>query len=42
MADDASRLFSLSDRAFLAHFTQTYPQPQPWQLCHLPPAMNWR
>jgi hypothetical protein len=40
MADDASRLFSLTDSAFLAHFTQTYPQTQPWQLCHLPPAMN--
>jgi hypothetical protein len=40
MADDASRMFSLTDSAFLSHFTQNYPQPQPWQLCHLPPAMN--
>jgi hypothetical protein len=41
MADDASRLFHLSDHAFLAHFHQHYPQAQPWQLCPLPPAMNF-
>jgi hypothetical protein len=41
MADDASRLFHLSDHAFLAHFHQHYPQPLPWQLCPLPPAMNF-
>ena len=40
MADDASRLFSLSDRTFLSHFEQHYPQPQPWTLCRLPPGMN--
>jgi hypothetical protein len=40
MADDASRLFSLTDRAFLSHFDQHYPQPQPWILCHLPPGMH--
>jgi hypothetical protein len=32
MADDASRLWTLSDSAFLAHFNSTYPQTQPWQL----------
>ena len=37
MADDSSRLFHLSDTAFLAHFEQRYPQSKPWQLCHLPP-----
>jgi len=40
MADDASRLFHLSNRAFLSHFTQHYPQPLPWKLCLLRPAMN--
>ena len=32
MADDASRLWTLSDAAFLAHFNSTFPQTQPWQL----------
>ena len=32
MADDASRRFDLTDDALLAHFTQTYPQREPWQL----------
>ena len=40
MADDGSRLFKLSDAAFLAHFEQHYPQPLPWKLCHLWPEMN--
>ena len=40
MADDGSRLFKLSDAAFLAHFEQHYPQPLPWTLCHLRPEMN--
>jgi hypothetical protein len=40
MADDASRLFSLTDHAFLSHFEQLYPQQQPWTLCCLPPGMN--
>jgi hypothetical protein len=39
MADDASRLWHLSDDAFLAYFQATYPQQQPWRLCHLRPAM---
>ena len=37
MADDASRLFHLTDRAFLAHFDQHYPQAKPWRLLTLPP-----
>jgi hypothetical protein len=37
MADDASRLWELSDSQFLLHFDQTYPQEQPWRLCHLRP-----
>ena len=40
MADDASRLWHLSDTAFLAHFNSTYPQNKPWQLCRLRPAMR--
>ena len=36
MADDASRLQHLSDSAFLAHFSQTYPQTKPWKLLQLP------
>jgi hypothetical protein len=39
MADDSSRLWHLSDAAFLAYFNQTYPQPLPWQLVHLRPEM---
>jgi hypothetical protein len=34
MADDASRKWSLSDDALLTYFNSTYPQMQPWQLCH--------
>ena len=34
MADDASRLFDLSDTPFIAHIPATYPQLQIlWQLC---------
>lgn len=33
MADDASRLWHLSDAAFLAHFEQQYPQTRTWRLC---------
>ena len=40
MADDASRLWHLSDPAFLAHLNLTYPQNKPWQLCRLRPAMH--
>jgi len=32
MADDASRLFHLSDSAFLEYFNTTYPQPQSYKL----------
>jgi hypothetical protein len=32
MADDASRLWNLTNDQLLAHFEQTYPQSQPWQL----------
>ena len=37
MADDASRLWHLSDSQLLAYFNQTYPQSQPWQLRMLRP-----
>jgi len=40
MADDCSRLWQLSDAAFLAYFNQTYPQDQPWHLCHLQSGMR--
>lgn len=40
MADDCSRLWHLSDTALLSHFAKHYPQPLPWQLCHLRPEMN--
>jgi hypothetical protein len=40
MADDCSRLWHLSDAAFLAYFNQTYPQPKPWRFVNLRPAMN--
>ena len=39
MADDASRLWDLSDSALLAHFELHYPQTRPWQLCQLRPEM---
>jgi hypothetical protein len=40
MADDASRLFKLSDPQFLAHFEQMYPQQKPWRLCRLRTEMR--
>lgn len=40
MADDASRLFQLSDEAFLSHFEQHYPQNKPWRMCQLQPEMR--
>jgi hypothetical protein len=33
MADDASRLWELSDAELLTYFNSTYPQTQSWQLC---------
>lgn len=39
MADDASRLWHLSDDAFLSHFNSTYPQPKPWTLSHPRPVL---
>mgnify|MGYP002809560502 CR=1 FL=1 len=40
MADDCSRRWHLSDRSLLTHFSRHYPQSEPWQLCHLRPAMH--
>jgi hypothetical protein len=40
MADDASRLWHLSDSAFLSYFNKTYPQPQSWVLCPLRSKMS--
>ena len=40
MADDASRLWHLSDAEFLAYFNATYPQSEPWQLRHLRSEMR--
>ncbi|EJK61866.1 hypothetical protein THAOC_17564 [Thalassiosira oceanica] len=37
MADDCSRLWHLSDSDLLAYFGVTYPQSEPWQICHLEP-----
>jgi hypothetical protein len=37
LADDASRLWHLSDSQLLAYFNQTYLQSQPWQLRMLRP-----
>ena len=37
MADDASRLQHLTDSSLHHHFTQQYPQPQPWEQLHLTP-----
>ena len=36
MADDASRLFELSDELFLTYFNRVYPQNNYWESCHLP------
>jgi hypothetical protein len=35
MADDASRLWYLTDSQLLAYFNHTYPQPLPWRLFRL-------
>ena len=40
MADDASRLWTLSDAAFLLYFNATYPQAQPWTLFHPAPLIT--
>jgi len=40
MADDASRLWHLTDDAFLSHFETTYPQRRSWKLCRLRPAVT--
>lgn len=40
MADDASRLFHLTDTQFLACFNQVYPQPLPWVLQPLRRTMH--
>lgn len=39
MADDASRLWHLSDADLLTHFASTYPQDTSWQLRTLDPEM---
>ena len=35
MADDASRLWHLTDDQLLTHFNTHYPQSEPWQMCQL-------
>jgi len=40
MADDASRLFHLSNAEFLAYFNQAYPQITPWALYTIHPSMR--
>ena len=40
MADDASRLWSLSDDALLTHFNSTYPQAASWKMPHLPSELS--
>jgi len=40
MADEASRMWKLSDDEFLAHFNRIYPQPVPWQLHQLRSEMR--
>ena len=39
MSDDASRLWHLSDAAFLAYFNSTYPQMNCWELRHVRPPI---
>jgi hypothetical protein len=38
MADDASRLWDLTDSALLSHFESTYPQASPWRMLTLKPS----
>jgi hypothetical protein len=40
MADDASRLWHLSDDDFVSYFNRTYPQINSWQLYRMPNAVN--
>ena len=40
MADDASRLWHLTDMQLLTHFNSSNPQPTSWQLHHLEPSMH--
>ena len=40
LADAASRLWHLSDLAFLSHFNTHYPQDQPWHLYRHPRSMT--
>ena len=40
MADDASRLWNLSDTEFVTYFNQHYPQTKSWQLYRLPNTVN--
>ena len=40
IADDASRLFHLSNSEFLSYFNTTYPQPQPFRLWQPTPKMT--
>ncbi|CAJ1944687.1 unnamed protein product, partial [Cylindrotheca closterium] len=40
MADDASRLWHLSDAKFISYFNRTYPQINSWQLYRMPNAVN--
>ena len=40
MADDASRLWHLSDTDLLTHFNTSYPQAHSWRMHHLPSATS--
>ncbi|CAJ1940829.1 unnamed protein product [Cylindrotheca closterium] len=40
MADDARRLWHLSDAEFISYFNRTYPQINSWQLYRMPNAVN--
>ena len=40
MADDASRLFHLSDEEFLTHFNHHYPQPTSYKIVHPRPELT--
>ena len=40
MADDCSRLWSLSDNQLISHFNSTYPQPNTWRMHRLRPEMH--
>ena len=40
MADDCSRLWSLSDSQLISHFNSTYPQPNTWKMHRLRPEMH--